>query len=674
MKRLIVFFLSLLAATWIVQAQKRPMDFLDTLKVKRITSFELSPDGKQVAYTVQQLDWEQNRSVTHIWVSGPGRPAVQMTNGRDGESQPRWAPDGGSLLFLAKRGGAEEKTQAYRITLAGGEALPLTRHKTDVVSARWAQDGARLYFVATDPPSEVEERRKKAKDDAFYYEHNFQQRHLWELPPANQQERELLHGDFSLGSWEVSSDGKKILYAAGPSPLVGDFEKSEIHLLDLSDGSHRQLTKNGVAEQSPRLSPTGDRVIFTAAANKAFEIYYHEALFLLPLSSQAATARMLAEDFIHDAGDATWSAEGKTIFFTANLGVRNELYSLDLESGKVTQRTRGDHAVTQIDYSPGSNMLAYLEAGPDTPGRIWITPAGSFQPVVAADLKTELEPYLLARWEAVRWKSKDGHTAEGLLIYPVGFQAGQRYPLLTTLHGGPAASSQFNFRPYLHALAGKGYAIFDPNYRGSRGYGDEVLRALLGHYFEKDIDDIQSGIDWLVERGIADPARLGVFGWSAGGHLTNWLITHSDRFKAASSGAGVANWVSLYAQSDTRTYRTPWFGSDPWEAQGPRGSPVSFYMLKSPISYVYQTKTPTLLFHGEKDERVPMPQNVELYQGLKHRGVPVEFVVFPREGHGPRETRHQLYKMLKEFSWFEKYLMGRTFDPDKAMVEAEKKD
>jgi dipeptidyl aminopeptidase/acylaminoacyl peptidase len=225
---------------------------------------------------------------------------------------------------------------------------------------------------------------------------------------------------------------------------------------------------------------------------------------------------------------------------------------------------------------------------------------------------------------------------------------------------------------YAHARAGRGYAVFQPNYRGSTGYGNDFLRDMVGHYFAHCDDDVLTGIDHLVKLGIADPDKLGAMGWSAGGHMTNWLVTQTDRFKAASSGAGASNWVSMYAQSDVRIYRTPWFGSDPWHAN----SNLKAYRENSAISYVWKAKTPTLILFGQNDARVPLPQGVEMYQGLKANGVPVELVIFPREGHGPRELRHQLYKMNKEFQWFEKYIMGREFkfeEPPQPKEEEEKK-
>jgi dipeptidyl aminopeptidase/acylaminoacyl peptidase len=280
------------------------------------------------------------------------------------------------------------------------------------------------------------------------------------------------------------------------------------------------------------------------------------------------------------------------------------------------------------------------------------------------DPHPELKAFKLGRYEAIRWKSTDGKEVEGILVYPVDYEKGKRYPLLADTHGGPMSSDKFSFDGYAHARAGRGYAILMPNYRGSTGYGNEVLRDMVGHYFLHADDDVLTGVDYLVEIGIADPEKLGTLGWSAGGHMTNWLVTQTDKFKAASSGAGASNWISMYAQSDVRIYRTPWFLGDPWHKK----APLKAYREHSPIFYVHQAKTPTLILCGEFDRRVPLPQSIEMYRGLKANGVPTELVIFPRSGHGPRELRHRLYRWNKEFQWLEKYIRGRDFEFEKPPV------
>jgi dipeptidyl aminopeptidase/acylaminoacyl peptidase len=256
---------------------------------------------------------------------------------------------------------------------------------------------------------------------------------------------------------------------------------------------------------------------------------------------------------------------------------------------------------------------------------------------------------------------------EGILFYPVNYVAGRKYPLIVQLHGGPAESDKFGWGPgvivnYVPVLTGRGYAVLRPNYRGSAGYGDAFLRDVVGHYFNQMHTDVLSGVDELVRRGLADPDRLGLMGWSAGGHLTNKLITVTRRFKAASSTAGAANWISFFAQTDTRSNRIEWFGSTPWD----RTARLDLFLAQSPIKDAHRVRTPTLFLAGEGDGRVPLAQSVEMYRAVQHTGTPTALYVAPREGHQWAELRHQLFKADVELAWFESHVRGTTYQAEPA--------
>ena len=239
-------------------------------------------------------------------------------------------------------------------------------------------------------------------------------------------------------------------------------------------------------------------------------------------------------------------------------------------------------------------------------------------------------------------------------------------------HGGPASSDQFgglfSSSNYIPVLASLGYFVFKPNYRGSTGYGDDFLRNMVGSYFDQAHLDVMAGVDHLIGQGLVDEDRMVKMGWSAGGHMTNKIITHTDRFKAASSGAGAANWISMYAQSDVRTYRTPWFGGSPWEED----APIDVYWEHSPLKDVSNVTTPTLFLVGQQDPRVPMPQSVEMWRGVKAQGVATHLWVAPREPHGWRELRHRLFKANVELDWFEQWAMDREWTWEQAPGSEEK--
>jgi dipeptidyl aminopeptidase/acylaminoacyl peptidase len=666
---LLAFFCILLISNVSLFAgEKKPMTFVDAINVKRISNLRLSPDGSQALFTQSEADWKKNRSLSHIWrMNTDGTNVVQMTNGKDGEGGGIWSPDGEYISFVTKR--ENEKSQIYLLSNSGGEAIQLTHHKTSIKSHRWSPCEKKIYFLAEDPLTEEEEKKKKEKDDAYIFEHNFKPAHLWIFDLKTKEEKRLTEGDFAIREFSISRDGTKMLFTAAPTPLYDDILNSEIWIMDLKDSSKLQITQNGIFETDISLSPDNSQILFVADSDPNLKDYYYQPNFFA-VPAEGGTPQALLPYFRYEVHDTEWSGDGKSIYFTANMGVHSEIFSLRLKDLKLKQITDGEQAIYGFDYNPKTDTILYEVYTPHNPGTFWMIDLKSLSARMIHDPHPELKDFKLARYEAVRWKSTDGKEVEGILIYPVDYEKGKRYPLLAHTHGGPMGSDKFTFDGYAHARAGRGYAILKPNYRGSTGYGNEVLRDMVGHYFLHADDDVLTGVDYLVQKGIADPEKLGTLGWSAGGHMTNWLVTQTDKFKAASSGAGASNWISMYAQSDVRIYRTPWFLGNPWHEE----APLETFREHSPIFYVHQAKTPTLILCGENDRRVPLPQSVEMYRGLKANGVPTELVIFPRSGHGPRELKHRLYKMNKEFQWLEKYIMGRDFQFENPPTSDEKKD
>jgi dipeptidyl aminopeptidase/acylaminoacyl peptidase len=408
-----------------------------------------------------------------------------------------------------------------------------------------------------------------------------------------------------------------------------------------------------------------------AGANDRFETYYNDRVFLVPATG--GEARVLTTNLSYEVGSATWSADGQYVYFTANTGVEDQLFRVRAAGGAPEALTTGQHSFNGWMYAPKASrhILALDEA--TNAGDLWSLQAeGAPSPTRVTRVFEQLaRDFKLPKQERIQWKGADGVAVEGLLFYPLDYRDRQRYPLVVQTHGGPQASDKFGFgswSSYVQVLTAMGYAVFKPNYRGSTGYGDAFLRDMVGTYFKNSHLDVMTGVDHLIKMGIADPDRLVKMGWSGGGHMTNKIITFTDRFKAASSGAGAANWVSMYAQSDVRTYRTPWFGGTPWQ----KNAPIDVYWEHSPLKYVSNVKTPTIFLVGEKDVRVPMPQSVEMYRALKSNGIPTRLYVAPREPHGWQELRHELFKMNAELEWFEKYARHRSYTWEKAPDEQDK--
>ena len=305
-------------------------------------------------------------------------------------------------------------------------------------------------------------------------------------------------------------------------------------------------------------------------------------------------------------------------------------------------------------------------------GDAWTLPLDGGSPTRVTGIYDTLErDFSLPQQEKVTWKGADGETIEGVVFYPIGYRPGSRHPLVVQLHGGPTESDKFGYGPglivnYVPVLAARGYAVLRPNYRGSTGYGSAFQRDLVGGYFRNMHLDVMAGVDALIQQGLADPDRLAVMGWSAGGHLVNKLITFTNRFKAASSAAGVSNWLSLYGQSDTRSNRAMLFGGSPWQ----QNAPFETYWAHSPLKDVANVRTPTLFFAGQEDPRIPTLQSVEMYRAVASHGVPTRLYVAPREGHQWAELRHQLAKANLELEWFERWVRGRSYSEERAPGDA----
>jgi dipeptidyl aminopeptidase/acylaminoacyl peptidase len=651
------------------------MTAVDILSVTTQRDARLSPDGTQILFVRRAADWQEDRIIGHIWkVRSDGSELVQMTNGKDGEDSPRWSPDGKRFIFVAQR--EAESKQVFIQSVAGGEAFQLTEHHTGVSDIAWSPDGTRVYFLASDADSKEEKKHKEQIGKAYSFDRDFKQQHLWAIDVETRTESRVTEGDLSVHTFNLSRDGRWLAYCAGPTPLYDDTDESEVWLRNLTAegaaGAALRLTHNLVAEDDPQLSPDGSQVLFIADADQSFAGYYQSNMFLVPATGGAA--RLLIPDFPHEVFAATWSGDGSEIIFSANVGVSIQLFRLDPDSGRSQRLTEGDHSIYRWHYLPAGNRLAWVASTATSPGDVWIADLAAPEPTRITSFGEELQAsFALPRVEAVHWQGRDGVTIEGLLTYPLGHDEGKRYPLVLQIHGGPAASSTHRFASwstYTPLLAARGYAVLSPNYRGSTGYGDDFLRDMVGHYFNEAHHDVLLGADAMIERGLADPDKLVIMGWSAGGHMTNWMITQSDRFAAASSGAGAANWISMYGQSDVRIYRTPWFLGTPWQPQ----APLETFMEHSPITYVAQATTPTLILVGENDVRVPMPQSVEMFRGLRANGVDTELIVFPDQPHGLRRLKHQLHKINVEMAWFEHHLFNREYEMEVPPAEDEEEE
>ena len=638
---------------------KRSMTFVDLLEIPRVLDPQLSADGQEIAFTMLKADWKLGRRIPQVWrINADGMGLKQLTTADGGVSTARWSPDGSTLALLTSVKGS---LQIHLLPAAGGELKQLSSHVTSASSITWAPDGRSVYFLAADPRTDAEVDRDRIRDDVFAFDENYQQQHLWRVDVADGHETRLTEGASAVLSFKISADGRSLIINRAPSPQSDNGEKSEVWAMDADGGHATRLTTNRIQEYESELSPDNSQVLFVAGANANFESYYQRNVFIVPATG--GRPRLVLPAFPYDVLRASWSKDGRSIYMVANMGVHSEIFRLDVATASARQLTDGRHGIEQWTVVSGERQVFLIDE-PTRFGDAWtLEPTPGAKPIRVSGIYDYLERnFSLPRQETIHWKGPDGVTIEGILHYPIDYQPGRRYPLVVQVHGGPADSDRYSFGPfvwrnYQQVLTARGYAVLWPNHRGSTGYGNAFLRDMVGNYFRHAHLDVLAGVDAVINMGVADPDRLVLMGWSAGGHMTNKLITFTDRFKAASAGAGASDWISMYGQTDVRTDRDFWFGGSPWE----KNAPIDRYWDQSPLKDVATARTPTLFFVGQNDPTVPLPQSIEMFRALRSHFIPAHLYVAPREGHTWAELRHQLYKMNAELGWFEQHAMGRAY-------------
>ncbi len=625
-------------------------------------------DGEWVLYSRSDLKWGDNERDSLLWmVSADGADHFQFTS-EEGDGSASWSPDGRMVAFLSSRsdGGSRADDgdedgvgrQVWLIRTRGGEAWKLTEHDGGVSAYEWTPDGKSIVFRASDSETEEEKKAAKAGDDAIYVDEgpNGQGQgswsNLWIIDVEDKQARQLTTGDWSVARFAVSPDGQRIAFHARKERERNNGNLTEIYTLNIADGAIERLTDNRAPESGVKWSPDGRSISYTAAHDNEWELY-NRKIRILDLDSK--TSRVLTAGYDGNIGSYEWSPDGSKILFAGQHRTLNNLFEVDTQTGAVKQLTE-EQGVFQVgSFSEDRARAAVLYATPQNPRRLYMLDTTTLERKELVDLNPQAASFVMPRAEIVKWNSKDGTEIEGVLHLPADYQEGTRLPFILNIHGGPAGVWRSNFNGAAAVWTGLGYAVLSPNVRGSSGYSDDILRGNLNDIGGGDYWDAMTGVDAMIERGIADPERLAVRGWSYGGILGGWTITQTDRFKAASLGAMVADWTSEYAMGFNNDIRYWYIGGTPWE--NPEG-----YRQQSAFTYIDNVTTPTILFHGERDTTDTIGQSMIFYQGLKDQGVDTRFIRFPREPHGFREPHHQRIRDMEEIAWFEKYVRGQEFE------------
>jgi len=649
-----------------------------------ISDPNISPDGKLVAYVVTKIDRAQNRRNSSIWMvaTDGSRGPWQFTTAPQNSNSPRWSPDGKSVAFLSSRpestaptsSSAEQpRSQVWLLSMAGGEAKRVTNLKNGASSVRWSPDGARLVVVSRIGPSDSRTGDAKDRSDVRHYKNStykfndsgwFDDRrtHLWVVDLNSGNGKQITEGDdWNDSDPQWSPDGKRIAFVSNRTGKEYEENRNSDVWIVNADGSGT-LTKISDHEESdnqPRWSPDGKSIAFTGEVHERD----HPKIWLAP--SSGGTASVLAANNLDlIPGQLEWSGDGKSIYFETGVKGEIHLFRVDVPTKTVTQVTSGPRAVRNVDFNFTGGKMVYLANDFKHLDDLYISDLNGKNERKLTNLNEALWKQIqFADVERFTYKSADDWDIDGFFVKPIGWQPDRKYPLVVSIHGGPAGQYGVDWYHEFQVYAAKGYAVLFTNPRGSTGYGQKFERGIVNEWGGKDYLDIMNGLDAALKKyPWIDQDRMGVTGGSYGGYMTNWIVGHTNRFKAAVTLRSVVNFISDDGTRDGAYGHSSDFGGDIFQK-------FDLYWDRSPLKYAASVKTPTLILHSDNDFRVPIEQGEQWFRALKHFGVTTEIVMFPRENHNLTRTgepKHLVESLNWQLYWFDRFLNGndKAVPPD----------
>ena len=629
---------------------RRDMTPVDMIGLPRLDGVYLSNDGQAALVQRVTTDWAGDTNSTTHWLWRQGQTELVHQADLDAADRVIFSPDGRQIAAeIAPEGSSND--EIYIRDLDGGQLERLTRHPAAVRSISWSPDGTFIYYLATEARSEAElERRRRTHIIDPYYE-STRRSHLWRVRVDGGARQQVTTGDLHVRSYHLGANGAILVRVSAETDPDASYQ-SELMLAPRPSEPFRRVTTNNWPEGNARLSPDGRRIAYQARLGQDGLDYVQEKLVVLDLES--GTTRVLAPDANWEVDGLAWLPGGESLVIAVRDGLRSGLIRVDVDAGTLSVIALEDRALADWSLADATGEVLALFQTETSNGDLWhVTPAGESERLTTIGAAT-VSAFNLPQQQRSEWSSDDGTVIEGFYFPPLA-GGDTPPPLVVQIHGGPRSSDQFGqwkWSRYVPVLAAEGYGVLWVNYRGGTGYGDDFMRGMLGGHFAEADRDVLTGVDHLVTSGLADPERMIVSGWSAGGHMTNRLITQTDRFAAAMSGAGAVDWAMHHLTSDVRGARRLMFDADVWA----EGAYDRAFVPQSLLRDLHAVTTPTLIFAGEDDERVHPSQSIMLYQALRNLGVETRLYLVPGEEHSFRAPSHRLFRLNAELDWYGRHI------------------